>query len=78
MQALEASTGPCLSGQRILRSFTLWIQLPSQKIFNLLKTSSTTFLEGIWIPRLKALSFLGVDNLERSFEFLLSDPLWEN
>ena len=29
----------------------LWIQLPSQKVFNLLKTPQTTFLEGIWILR---------------------------
>ena len=30
--------------------FSLGIQLPSEKVFNLLKTHQTTFLEGIWIP----------------------------
>ena len=29
----------------------LGIQLPSEKVFNPLKTPETTFLEGIWIPR---------------------------
>ena len=29
----------------------LGIQLPFEKVFNLLKTPQTTFLEGIWIPR---------------------------
>ena len=35
---------------------SLWIQLPSEKVFNLInlikrKTPQTTFLEGVWIPR---------------------------
>ena len=30
---------------------SLGIQLPSEKVFYLLKTPQTTFLEGIWIPR---------------------------
>ena len=39
---------------------SLWIQLASEKVFNLLKTPQTTILEGIWIPRVwRFLGFLG-------------------
>ena len=30
---------------------SLGIQIPSKKVFNLLKTPQTTFSEGSWIPR---------------------------
>ena len=37
--------------KRVVSCSSLGIQLPSEKVFNLLKTPKTTFLEGIWIPR---------------------------
>ena len=43
--------------RKTLVCLTLWIHIPSEKVFILLKTPQTTFLEGIWIPGVRSLCF---------------------